>query len=111
MEKKEIKKQIRTMDIILAFMFTCITIFTIVMIIVFRQMGAVPDTLIVAVFAFFGLEAGMCGWIKTTKDKLNKKLEGLKDERCNDTTGDLCSDDSSDNRGSESDAGGPEIFG
>ena len=111
MEKTEIKKKIRTLDIILAFMFACIVVFTVTMIIVFMRMGSVPDTLIVAVFAFFGLEAGMCGWIKTTKDRLNKKLEDLKDEGRDIITDDLCHNDGTGNGSFEENAGEPEIFG
>lgn len=80
MNRDEIKRKIRTMDIILVFMFACILAFTITMIAVFLRMGGVPDTLIVAVFAFFGFEAGVMGWIKTTKTK----LEGMADERSDD---------------------------
>lgn len=68
------KKRIRTMDVILVFLFTCMAAFIVTMIVVFLRMGSVPDTLIVSVFAFFGLECGVMGWIKTTKTKLEEAL-------------------------------------
>jgi len=68
------KKRIRTMDIILVFLFACMAAFIVTMIAVFLRMGSVPDTLIVSVFAFFSLECGVMGWIKTTKTKLEETL-------------------------------------
>ena len=74
MNDKQIKKKLKTMDLILAVLLTVMVLFIITMVWVFLRMGAVPDTLIVSVFAFFGLECGVMGWIKTTKDRLEDKL-------------------------------------
>ena len=76
MTEKQIKRKLKTMDLILAVLLTVMILFIITMIWVYLRMGAVPDTLIVSVFAFFGLECGYMGWIKTTKTKLEDKLYG-----------------------------------
>ncbi len=76
MNKDEAKKKIRMMDAILVFLFVCMVVFITTMIVVFLQMGSVPDTLIVSVFAFFGLECGVMGWIKTTKARLEGRVYG-----------------------------------
>lgn len=74
MNERQIKKKLKTMDLILAVLLTVMILFIITMVWVFLRMGAVPDTLIVSVFAFFGLECGVMGWIKTTKTRLEDKL-------------------------------------
>lgn len=64
-------KKIKTMNLILILLGLIALTFTGVMIITFWRMGAVPDSLIVAVFgALFG-EAGIMGGIKITKVKNN----------------------------------------
>ena len=81
------------------------------MIKVFLIMGSVPDTLIVSVFAFFGLEAGALSWIKTTKDRLNAMLEkeGLKNEGHNDNPDNSISNDKPDYRGTQKNSRRPKI--
>lgn len=74
MNERQIKKKLKTMDLILAVLLTVMILFIITMVLVFLRMGAVPDTLIVSVFAFFGLECGVMGWIKTTKTRLEDRL-------------------------------------
>ena len=74
MNERQIKKKLKTMDLILAVLLTVMILFIITMVWVFLRMGAVPDTLIVSVFAFFGLECGVMGWIKTTKTRLEDRL-------------------------------------
>ncbi len=63
------KKTKKTMDKILVFIAIFLLIFVAVMIYIFITTGAVPDTLINAVFGLCGGEVGIMGWIKTTKDK------------------------------------------
>lgn len=63
------KKSIGVMDIILIIVGISILLFTIAMIKLFREYGAVPDTLVTCVFATLGGECGIMGWIKTTKDR------------------------------------------
>ena len=98
----EIKRKIKFMDAALVFVFTCVVVFIVVMIAVFLRMGAVPDTLIVSVFAFFGLECGVMGWIKTTKTKLEDELNG----KSNDVVIDQLDDDQLGDRSDQEDVDG-----
>lgn len=50
-------------------MFLSIYIFTMLMIVAFFVKGAVPDELIIAYFAFWGIEGGAMAWIKNCKTK------------------------------------------
>ena len=52
------------MDIILVVMAVLLVAFTLKMILVFEQTGAIPDTLCTCVFAALGGECGVMGWIK-----------------------------------------------
>lgn len=58
-----------TMNLILAAIGIALTAFTVAMIWLFWRRGAVPDTLITAVFGVLGGECGIMGWIKTTKER------------------------------------------
>lgn len=49
---------------VVAAMLISVAAFTITMIVVFLKMGAVPDTLVTAFFAFAGGEAGVLGLIR-----------------------------------------------
>ncbi len=70
------RKMMKTMDKILIFIGVFLLIFTSVMIFIYYKTGGVPDTLIVSIFGICGGEAGIMGWIKTTKDKfIDKDLE------------------------------------
>lgn len=46
--------------------------FTVAMIVLFLRMGAVPDTLVTAFFAFAGGEAGVLGLIRFGESKYDK---------------------------------------
>lgn len=70
------KSKIGTMDIILIIVGISLLAFTIVMIEIFKQQGAVPDTLITCVFAALASECGIMGWIKTAKEKARRDREG-----------------------------------
>lgn len=63
------KSGIGVMDIILIIVGISLLLFTISMIQIFREYGAVPDTLVTCVFAALGGECGIMGWIKTSKDR------------------------------------------
>lgn len=65
----------KTMDFILAVLGVFLLVFVVVMILLFIAYQSVPDTLIMSVFAACGLEGGVMGWIKTTKDKIREKWE------------------------------------
>lgn len=67
--RREQKSGIGVMDIILIIVGISLLLFTIAMIRLFREYGAVPDTLVTCVFATLGGECGIMGWIKTTKDR------------------------------------------
>lgn len=53
-------------------MFLSIYIFTMLMVVTFLVKGAVPDELIIAYFAFWGIEGGAMAWIKNCKTKKKK---------------------------------------
>lgn len=74
------KSKIGTMDVILIIVGISLLAFTIVMIEIFKQQGAVPDTLITCVFAALASECGIMGWIKTAKEKNKARQEESNDE-------------------------------
>ena len=55
--------------------------FTIAMIQIFREYGAVPDTLVTCVFAALAGECGIMGWIKTTKERKQDRAWQQQDKR------------------------------
>jgi len=73
-------RHIGTMDIILIIVGVALVAFTIEMILLFRETGMVPDTLITCVFAALGGECGVMGWIKTTKER-NKERKWEQEDR------------------------------
>ena len=77
------KKSIRTMDIILAVIAVFLLLFIVVMIWLYYQTGAIPDTLCTCVFAACGGECGVVGWIKTTKERQRERAFELEDREHN----------------------------
>ena len=73
------KKSVRTMDIILAVIAVFLLLFIVVMIWLYYQTGAIPDTLCTCVFAVCGGECGVMGWIKTTKERQRERSFELED--------------------------------
>lgn len=67
--EEEKPKKIKAMDVALVIVLIITLVFTGVMIWLFIQFQAVPDTLITAFFAVVGGECGVMGWIKTSKEK------------------------------------------
>lgn len=63
-----------TMDIILIIVGILLISFTVKMIAMYEQTGAIPDTLCQCVFVALGGECGIMGWIKTVKER-NKSRE------------------------------------
>lgn len=60
----------RFMKLELVGIFTFLFVFVVsVMVIFVVTSGMEPSTLIISVFGFCGLEGGILGWIKTTKEK------------------------------------------
>lgn len=78
--KKDKKSGLGVMDVILVIVGISLLSFTIAMIQLFREYGAVPDTLVTCVFAALGGECGIMGWIKTTKDR-NKERRWEKEDK------------------------------
>lgn len=76
----EKKSGIGVMDIVLIVVGISLLTFTIAMIWLFREYGAVPDTLVTCVFAALGGECGIMGWIKTTKDR-NRERKWEKEDK------------------------------
>lgn len=77
------KKSIRTMDIILAVIAVFLLLFIVVMVWLYYQTGAIPDTLCTCVFAACGGECGVMGWIKTTKERQRERSFELEDREHN----------------------------
>ena len=75
------KKKIGAMDVILVIVGISLLAFTVAMIQIFREYGAVPDTLVTCVFATLGGECGIMGWIKTTKDRNKERKWEQEDKR------------------------------
>lgn len=71
----------KTLDIVLVIVGILLVFFTIAMIFVFCYTGSVPDTLITCFFATLGGECGICGWIKTTKERTQERQWQLEDEK------------------------------
>ena len=57
------------MDVILVISAVALLLFTLEMILLFKETGAIPDTLCSCVFAALGGECGAMAWIKTTKER------------------------------------------
>lgn len=75
------KKGIGVMNIILIIVGVSLFAFTIAMIQIFRECGAVPDTLVTCVFAALAGECGIMGWIKTTKERKQDRAWQQQDKR------------------------------
>lgn len=79
---KHIKsRDTKTMDIILIIVGVLLVSFTVAMIWIFRTQGFIPDTLVTCVFATLGGECGVCGWIKTTKERNQQHQWQIEDEQ------------------------------
>lgn len=72
---------IGAMDVILIIVGIALFAFTVKMIEVFEENGAVPDTLITGVYALLGGECGIMGWIKTTKERNKERRWEQEDKR------------------------------
>ena len=84
------KKQKKTMDLILVVIAVVLVAFTVAMIVTFWRVGGVPDVLITAVFGACLGEFGFMAWIKNVKERYGNEgydgsFDGLRD---NDGAGD-----------------------
>lgn len=68
-------KKTGTMDRILIIGAVFLLVFTVIMLVLYYLTGGIPDTLCSCVYAFWGGEAGIMGWIKTTKVKQKERTE------------------------------------
>ena len=69
------------MDTTLIILGAFLLCFTITMIVIFIVTGSTPDTLIQCVFGLGGLEGGVMGWIKTTKERRQDRRWARQDAR------------------------------
>lgn len=79
MEKGK-KPKVRTMDAILVVIAVALVSFTLEMIALYKETGAIPDTLCTCVFAALAGECGAMAWIKTTKDRRTEREWQLQDQ-------------------------------
>lgn len=79
MAKKK-KRKVRTMDMILLIIAVALVAFTLEMIALYRETGAIPDTLCTCVFGALAGECGAMAWIKTTKDRRTDRKWQIQDQ-------------------------------
>lgn len=82
----KVKKKLGTMDLILLVIGIFLALFTAAMIVIHCITGSTPDTLITCVFGICGVEGGVMGWIKTSKNKLQKLKSQRKSEDIDEIT-------------------------
>lgn len=80
------KKKLGTMDLILLVIGIFLALFTAAMIVIHCITGSTPDTLITCVFGICGVEGGVMGWIKTSKNKLQKLKSKQENSNLNEIT-------------------------
>ena len=83
---KNDKQKIGTMDLILLVIGIFLALFTVAMIVIHCITGSTPDTLITCVFGICGVEGGVMGWIKTSKNKLQKLKSKQENSKLNEIT-------------------------
>jgi coenzyme F420-reducing hydrogenase gamma subunit len=83
---KNDKQKIGTMDLILIVIGIFLALFTVAMIVIHCITGSTPDTLITCVFGICGVEGGVMGWIKTSKNKLQKLKSKQENSNLNEIT-------------------------
>ncbi|MDD3251743.1 MAG: hypothetical protein PHV18_04190 [Lachnospiraceae bacterium] len=76
---KEWFSRIGTLNIILAFVFGFFIYFNAQMLQIYREIGSIPETYACAVIAATIGECGICGWIRTNKDKSRERKQELED--------------------------------
>jgi len=71
----------KTLDLILAIVAALTVAFTVTMIVIFCRYAVIPDTLVTCWFTCVVGECGVCGWIKTTKERQKQRQWQLEDEK------------------------------
>ena len=80
-ERKPPKKKMGTMDRILVLEAVFLVAYTVADLVVFWHTGSEPATLTGCVFGVCGLENGVMGWIKTSKERRRDRKWQKEDER------------------------------
>lgn len=80
------KQKLGTMDLILLVIGIFLALFTVAMTVIHCITGSTPDTLITCVFGICGVEGGVMGWIKTSKNKLQKLKSKQENSNLNEIT-------------------------
>lgn len=75
------EKGMGAMDRILIVLGLFLLCFIVAMTVIYIRMGGIPDTLVQCVFGACGLEGGIMGWIKTTKDRRRERRWERQDAR------------------------------
>lgn len=76
---KDKKAKVGVMDVCLVFIAVALVVFTVEMIKLYRETGAIPDTLCTCVFGATVGECGAMAWIKTTKERRTERKWQLED--------------------------------
>lgn len=71
----------KALDVVLIILLIMFIAFVVMMFITFWRFGMIPDTLCTCFFACIGGECGICGWIKTTKERQTERQWQLEDEK------------------------------
>jgi len=79
--KKETPKKVGVMDKVLVLEAVVLLTYTVAALAVFWHTGAEPSTLTGCVFGVCGLENGVMGWIKTTKERNRERKWARQDAR------------------------------
>ena len=74
-------KKVGTLNLVLMFVGAFFIWFNWQMILVFRECGSMPETYACAVVAATIGECGICGWIRTNKDKQQDRKWQKQDEK------------------------------
>ena len=72
-------KRMGAMDKILIVLGVFLLCFIVAMVVIFIKKDSIPDTLVQCVFGACGLEGGVMGWIKTTKER--RQMHGKRNGR------------------------------
>lgn len=75
------KKKFGTMNLILILIGVFLLAFTVYMIVLFKEYGMIPDTLVTCVFASLAGECGIMGWIKTSKERKRERKWEIEDRK------------------------------
>lgn len=74
-------KPIGTMNLVLLVLGVFLLAFIVTMIVIFVRQGQIPDTLVQCVFGACGIEGGIMGWIKTTKERRQDRRWKREDQK------------------------------